>query len=90
MVSARTADIVSTEMSRGGEANPLIPVRGNGKPAFWVYGGTAALIVGVIILQRAAIERMPRHSRWRRAFTAVNFTVGGVGWGVAAHNWNVR
>ena len=90
LVSSRIADVVSTEMSKGVEVNPLIPVRQNRKPQVWVYGATIGLGVAIVLAQRVAVRRLPPHSRWRRAFTVVNLSVGGAGWGVAAHNWNVK
>ena len=59
MASSTVADIVSTEMSHGTEANPLIPCRQNGKPQPGVYVAKAGFVAGMAALQYYVIKQHP-------------------------------
>ena len=89
MGAAQAADIVSTEMSRGVEANPLIPTRANGKPQYGFYAVKAGFAVGFTLIQRRIMKRHP-DSKTARIFSGVNFGIASMTTAVSINNWRIR
>jgi hypothetical protein len=81
LASSQVADAIS---SRGLEE--LNPVLGRGP-----FGTRQETIKGVAVAAVLLTEwSLRKHPQLIRGFTWMNYAVGGMTWGVAAHNWSLK